>query len=140
MSCSVLLPSRSRDPLRDNPMALVLIVDDSPTEQHVFCKVLERCGHETLVASDGEEAIATAEKVLPEVIVMDVVMPGMNGFQATRKLSRNPATKEIPIVIVSGKGQETDRIWGLRQGAAQYLVKPVQEKQLADAVEAALSV
>jgi twitching motility two-component system response regulator PilH len=120
-------------------MALVLIVDDSPTEQHIFCKVLERHGYETVVASDGEEAIATAEQVHPEVIVMDVVMPGMNGFQATRKLSRNPATKDIPIVIVSGKGQETDRIWGLRQGAAQYLVKPVQEEQLAKAVEIALS-
>jgi twitching motility two-component system response regulator PilH len=120
-------------------MALVLIVDDSATEQHIFCKVLERYGYETVVASDGEEAIATAEKVHPEVIVMDVVMPGMNGFQATRKLSRNPATKDIPIVIVSGKGQETDRIWGLRQGAAQYLVKPVQEEQLAKAVEVALS-
>lgn len=119
-------------------MALVLIVDDSPTEQHIFSKALQSRGYETVVASDGEEAIATAEQVQPEVIVMDVVMPGMNGFQATRKLSRNPATKEIPIVIVSGKGQETDRIWGLRQGAAQYLVKPVQEEQLAEAVEAAL--
>jgi twitching motility two-component system response regulator PilH len=120
-------------------MALVLIVDDSPTEQHIFCKALERHGYQTVVASDGEEAIATAEQVHPEVIVMDVVMPGMNGFQATRKLSQNPATKDIPIVIVSGKGQETDRIWGLRQGAAQYLVKPVQEGQLAKAVEVALS-
>lgn len=120
-------------------MALVLVVDDSPTEQHVFCKALERRGYDTVVASDGEEAIATAEQVHPEVIVMDVVMPGMNGFQATRKLSRNPTTAKIPIVIVSGKGQETDRIWGLRQGAAQYLVKPVNEQQLADAVEAALS-
>ena len=93
----------------------------------------------TVVASDGEEAILTAEQVHPEVIVMDVVMPGMNGFQATRKLSRNPATNQIPIVIVSGKGQETDRIWGLRQGATQYLVKPVNDEQLADAVEAALN-
>jgi len=120
-------------------MALVLIVDDSPTEQHIFCKARERRGYDTVVASDGEEAIATAEQVHPEVIVMDVVMPGMNGFQATRKLSRNPATREIPIVIVSGKGQETDRIWGLRQGAAQYLVKPIKEGDLADAVEAALN-
>jgi twitching motility two-component system response regulator PilH len=120
-------------------MALVLIVDDSPTEQHVFCKALERRGYDTVVASDGEEAIATAEQVHPEVIVMDVVMPGMNGFQATRKLSKNPATASIPIVIVSGKGQETDRIWGLRQGASQYLVKPVDENELAAAVEAALN-
>jgi len=119
-------------------MALVLVVDDSPTEQHVFCKALELRGYDTVVASDGEEAITTAEQVQPEVIVMDVVMPGMNGFQATRKLSRNPSTAAIPIVIVSGKGQETDRIWGLRQGAAQYLVKPVNENDLMAAVEAAL--
>jgi twitching motility two-component system response regulator PilH len=119
-------------------MPLVLIVDDSPTEQHVFCKALERHGYETVVASDGEEAIAIAEQVRPEVIVMDVVMPGMNGFQATRRLSRNPVTAEIPVVIVSAKGQETDRIWGLRQGAAQYLVKPIDIKDLVAAVEAAL--
>jgi twitching motility two-component system response regulator PilH len=120
-------------------MALVLIVDDSPTEQHVFCKALERHGHDTIVASDGKEAIEMAEQVQPEVIVMDVVMPGMNGFQATRKLSRNPATQAIPVVIVSGKGQETDRIWGLRQGATQYLVKPVEAAELVAAVETALN-
>jgi twitching motility two-component system response regulator PilH len=119
-------------------MPLVLIVDDSPTEQHVFFKALERHGYDTVVASDGEEALATAEQAQPEVIVMDVVMPGMNGFQATRRLSRNPATAEIPVVIVSAKGQETDRIWGLRQGAAQYLVKPVDIVDLVAAVEAAL--
>jgi twitching motility two-component system response regulator PilH len=120
-------------------MALVLIVDDSPTEQHVFCQVLERHGYDTVVASDGEEAIATAEQTQPEVIVMDVVMPGMNGFQATRKLSKNPATQAIPVVIVSGKGQETDRRWGLRQGASQYLVKPVEASELVAAVEMALN-
>jgi twitching motility two-component system response regulator PilH len=119
-------------------MPLVLIVDDSPTEQHVFCKALERHGFDTVVASDGEEAIATAEQVQPEVIVMDVVMPGMNGFQATRRLSRNKATAAIPVVIVSAKGGETDRIWGLRQGASQYLVKPVETSELVAAVKAAI--
>ena len=119
-------------------MPLVLIVDDSPTEQHVFCKTLERHGYDTVIASDGEEAIATAEQVQPEVIIMDVVMPGMNGFQATRRLSRNSVTSGIPVVIVSAKGQETDRIWGLRQGASQYLVKPVDAGELIAAVEAAL--
>ena len=120
-------------------MPLVLIVDDSPTEQHVFCKALEQHGFDTVVASDGEEAIATAEQVQPEVIVMDVVMPGMNGFQATRRLSRNQVTANIPVVIVSSKSQETDRIWGLRQGAAAYLVKPVATDQLVGAVKAVLS-
>ena len=120
-------------------MPLVLIVDDSPTEQHVFSKALERKGYDTVVANDGEEALSLAEQVNPDVIVMDVVMPGMNGFQATRRLSKNPATSEIPVVIVSGKGQETDRIWGLRQGAAQYLVKPVESAELVKAVEASLN-
>ncbi|MGI9290772.1 MAG: response regulator transcription factor [Gammaproteobacteria bacterium] len=119
-------------------MPLVLIVDDSPTEQHVFCKALESHGFDTVVASDGEEAIATAEQVQPEVIVMDVVMPGMNGFQATRRLSKNASTSAIPVVIVSAKGHETDRIWGLRQGASQYLVKPVETGDLVAAVEAAI--
>ena len=120
-------------------MPLVLIVDDSPTEQHVFCKALERRGFDTVVANDGEEAILSAQQVKPDVIVMDVVMPGMNGFQATRRLSKHPETSDIPVIIVSSKGQETDRIWGLRQGAAHYLVKPVDAKQLLAAVEAALT-
>jgi twitching motility two-component system response regulator PilH len=120
-------------------MALVLVVDDSPTEQHIFCKALERHGYDTVVASDGEEAIETALQMRPDVIVMDVVMPGMNGFQATRRLSKNSATANIPVVIVSTKGQETDRIWGLRQGATQYLVKPVESGELAAAVEAAMA-
>jgi twitching motility two-component system response regulator PilH len=120
-------------------MALVLVVDDSPTEQHIFCKALERHGYDTVVASDGEEAIETALQMRPDVIVMDVVMPGMNGFQATRRLSKNSATANIPVVIVSAKGQETDRIWGLRQGATQYLVKPVESGELAAAVEAAMA-
>jgi twitching motility two-component system response regulator PilH len=120
-------------------MALVLVVDDSPTEQHIFCKALERHGYDTVVASDGEEAIETALQMRPDVIVMDVVMPGMNGFQATRRLSKNSATANIPVVIVSAKGQETDRIWGLRQGATHYLVKPVESGELAAAVEAAMA-
>ncbi|MCZ6516774.1 MAG: response regulator [Gammaproteobacteria bacterium] len=119
-------------------MALVLIVDDSPTEQHLFARALEKHGFDTVVASDGEEAIAKAEKVQPQVIIMDVVMPGMNGFQATRQLKRNITTSSIPIVIISTKGLETDRIWGLRQGAVEYLVKPVDADQIVQAVEAAL--
>lgn len=119
-------------------MPLVLIVDDSPTEQHVFSRALEKHGFDTVVANDGEEAIVKAAEVKPEVILMDVVMPGMNGFQATRQLKRNIATASIPVVIISTKGQETDRIWGLRQGAVEYLVKPVDTKLLVEAVQAAL--
>ena len=117
-------------------MALVLIVDDSPTEQHVLTQVLEKNGFETLVASDGEEAISMAETSQPDLILMDVVMPGMNGFQATRQLSRNPGTSAIPVVMVTSKDQETDRIWGLRQGAVDYLMKPVKQDDLLVAVRA----
>jgi twitching motility two-component system response regulator PilH len=119
-------------------MALVLIVDDSPTEQHVMASALQKQGHETILASDGEEAIVVAESRHPDVILMDVVMPGMNGFQATRKLSRNPSTASIPVVMVTTKDQETDRVWGLRQGAVQYLMKPVDDKALLAAVQATL--
>ncbi len=117
-------------------MALVLIVDDSPTEQHVLSRVLEKNGFETLLASDGEEAINIAASNHPDLILMDVVMPGMNGFQATRQLSRNPDTSAIPIVMVTSKDQESDRVWGLRQGAVDYLMKPVAQNDLLAAVRA----
>ena len=100
-------------------MALVLIADDSPTDQHILSRALEKHGFETLVAKDGEEAIRLAEQRAPDVILMDIVMPGMNGYQATRQLAQNPSTAAIPIVIVSTKTQEADRVWGLRQGAVQ---------------------
>ena len=119
-------------------MALVLIVDDSPTEQHVLTQVLEKNGFETLVASDGEEAITVAANSQPDLILMDVVMPGMNGFQATRQLARNPDTSAIPVVMVTSKDQETDRIWGLRQGAVDYLMKPVKQDELLAAVRASI--
>ncbi len=111
-------------------MALVLIVDDSPTEVHVMKTALEKHGFETDSACDGEEGLEKARHSHPDLILMDVVMPGLNGFQATRELSRDPATAAIPIVMVTTKDQETDRIWGLRQGAVDYLVKPVSENDL----------
>ena len=115
-------------------MALVLIVDDSPTEQHVIARLLEKHGFETVVANDGEEAISIAEQSRPDVILMDVVMPGMNGFQATRQLAKNPLTAGIPVVMVTSKDQESDKAWGLRQGAVDYLMKPVNDTDLLDAV------
>ena len=120
-------------------MALVLIVDDSPTEQHVISTALQKHGYETIVASDGEEAITVAESRLPDVILMDVVMPGMNGFQATRQLTQNPATSAIPVVMITTKDQETDKVWGLRQGAVEYLMKPVDDMALVAAVQATLN-
>ena len=111
-------------------MPTVLIVDDSPTELHVLQQMLARHGFETVLAEDGDDAIAQASAVAPDVILMDVVMPGINGFQATRQISKNPETAAIPIIMVTTKDQETDRIWGMRQGAREYLTKPVSEDDL----------
>ncbi|MDH5455351.1 MAG: response regulator [Gammaproteobacteria bacterium] len=111
-------------------MAVVLIIDDSPTELHLFQSMLEKAGFHTLVADSGEEGIRQALTARPDCILMDVVMPGMNGFQATRRLTRDPATASIPVIMITTKDQKTDKIWGMRQGAVEYLVKPVAEKEL----------
>lgn len=111
-------------------MALIMIVDDSPTEVHVMKTALERHGFETMSASDGSECLSLARELRPDLIFMDVVMPGVNGFQATRTLTRDPQTRSIPIVMITTKDQETDRIWGMRQGAVDYLIKPVGESEL----------
>ncbi|HEX5418564.1 MAG TPA: response regulator [Gammaproteobacteria bacterium] len=111
-------------------MALIMIVDDSPTEVHVMKTALEKHGFDTVSASDGSECITLAREVRPDLILMDVVMPGINGFQATRTLTRDPVTQSIPVVMITTKDQETDRIWGMRQGAVDYLVKPVAEAVL----------
>ncbi len=111
-------------------MALVMIVDDSPTEVHVMKTALEQHGFETVSASNGSECIILAREVRPDLILMDVVMPGVNGFQATRTLTRDPSTQSIPVVMVTTKALETDRIWGMRQGAVDYIVKPVTASAL----------
>ncbi len=111
-------------------MALILIADDSPTEIYVLKKILEKHGHQIITAEDGEQAIAITQQQKPNLILMDVVMPKLNGFQATRRLSKEIDTQDIPIIIVSSKNQETDKLWGLRQGAKGYLGKPVTEDQL----------
>jgi len=119
-------------------MARILIVDDSPTDTRVFTTVLERNGHTVLSAGTAEDGVETAKRELPDLILMDVIMPGMNGFQATRALSREPLTQHIPVIIVSTKNMETDRVWGLRQGAKDYLVKPPSERALIDRIRALL--
>jgi twitching motility two-component system response regulator PilH len=111
-------------------MALIMIVDDSPTEVHVLRTALENHGYDTVAASDGQECLSLAREVKPDLILMDVVMPGVNGYQATRTLTRDPRTSAIPIVMISSKSLETDKIWGMRQGAADYLTKPVAEADL----------
>jgi twitching motility two-component system response regulator PilH len=120
-------------------MALVLIVDDSPTELHVMKKALEGSGFRTATASDGAEGIRLAREMHPDLIFMDIVMPGMNGYQATRALANDPVTRTIPVIMVTSKGQETDKIWGLRQGAVDYMVKPVTPMQLVAKAQATLA-
>jgi twitching motility two-component system response regulator PilH len=120
-------------------MALILIVDDSPTEVHVMQKALEKHGFQTAAAQNGAEGIRKAKEMKPDLIFMDIVMPGVNGYQATRTLVADPETRAIPIIMVTTKGQETDRVWGLRQGAVDYLVKPVTAQALVEKAQAALA-
>ena len=111
-------------------MARVLIVDDSPSQLMAMKRIIEKLGHEILTAEDGALGVDVAKKELPDLILMDVVMPNLNGFQATRSISKEPTTSHIPIILVTTKDQETDRVWGMRQGAKAYLTKPVNEAQL----------
>lgn len=119
-------------------MAQILIVDDSPTEAHVLRGILERNGFDVATAENGAEGIALARELRPDLVLMDVVMPGLNGFQATRQLSRDPQTSGIPVIIVTTKDQDTDRVWGLRQGARDFLTKPVSEKTLMEKISVVL--
>ena len=111
-------------------MAKVLIVDDSPTETHKLTGMLEKHGHTVITAETGEKGVSVARLQRPDLVLMDIVMPGLNGFQATRQLTKAPETCAIPVIIVTTKDQETDRVWGLRQGARAYLTKPIDEKKL----------
>jgi twitching motility two-component system response regulator PilH len=107
------------------PIKKILIIDDSPTERHIMTQLLLGGGYEVSTAESGDEGIARAKQVMPDLVIMDVVMPGTNGFQATRALSRDEATKNIPVIICTTKNQETDKLWGMRQGAQDYVTKPV---------------
>lgn len=120
-------------------MASILIIEDSPTDAHAFSRMLTASGHTVHLADCGEDGMALAASLHPDVILMDVVMPGVNGFQATRELHRTPATANIPIIMISTKDQETDRIWGMRQGAVDYLVKPVRREALLRSIDACLA-
>ncbi|MEM7276805.1 MAG: response regulator [Pseudomonadota bacterium] len=119
-------------------MTTVLIVDDSPTELHILQDMLSRNGFQTLIAEDGDSAIEQALEHTPDAILMDVVMPGTNGFQATRQITRHPETASIPVIMVTTKDQATDKIWGMRQGATDYLTKPIAEKDLLNCINKAL--
>ena len=112
------------------PVKTILIVDDSPTERHVLSELLTSNGYQVITAENGEEGIAKAKAEMPDLVIMDVVMPGLNGYQATRTLTRDESTKHIPVIVCTSKGQETDKIWGLRQGAHDYMTKPINGDEL----------
>ena len=116
-------------------MAKILIVDDSPSQLLGIQRIVEKLGHESITAEDGAAGVEVAKRELPDMVLMDVVMPNLNGFQATRTLSREATTKHIPVILVTTKDQDTDRMWGLRQGAKAYLTKPYSEDELAEVIE-----
>jgi twitching motility two-component system response regulator PilH len=114
----------------------ILIVDDSATERHVIGEMLTKKGYEVSFAEDGEKGVAQVKASKPDLVIMDVVMPGMNGFQATRAITSDPETQHIPVIICTTKDQETDKVWGVRQGAKDYVVKPVVEAELLSKIAA----
>lgn len=117
-------------PLKGRANRKILIVDDSPTERFFLADLLSRGGYEVITAASADEALIKVRAERPMLVVMDVVMPGTSGFQATRTIARDPATQSIPVILCTSKGAESDRIWGLRQGARDYLVKPIDPEEL----------
>jgi twitching motility two-component system response regulator PilH len=115
-------------------MARILIVDDSPSQLMGMKRIVEKLGHEALSAEDGALGVEAAKANLPDLILMDVVMPNLNGFQATRAISKSATTSHIPIVLVTTKDQETDKLWGMRQGAKAYITKPFNEAELVEVI------
>ena len=115
-------------------MARILIVDDSPSQLMGIRRIVEKLGHDALTAEDGAAGVEAAKREIPDLILMDVVMPNLNGFQATRSITREPSTKHIPVILVTTKDQDTDRMWGLRQGAKAYITKPFSETELSELI------
>jgi twitching motility two-component system response regulator PilH len=116
-------------------MTKILVVDDSPTEVFQFKEMLEQMGYEVVTAENGREGVVMAASEQPDIVLMDIVMPDMNGFQATRQITRSADTKHIPVIIVSSKNQETDKVWGQRQGARGYVTKPVDTEELVSVMQ-----
>lgn len=112
------------------PITKILVVDDSPTDRQHLSDLLSKNGFKVSTAESAEDAMAKLKQSRPDLVLMDVVMPGQNGFQATRALSKDESTKNIPVILCSSKGQETDKVWGLRQGAKDYVVKPINPADL----------
>lgn len=115
-------------------MARILIVDDSPSQLLGIQRIVEKLGHETITATDGAAGVEAAKSSLPDLVLMDVVMPNLNGFQATRTLKREPTTQHIPVILVTTKDQDTDRMWGMRQAHAPTS-PPFSEDELLEVME-----
>jgi twitching motility two-component system response regulator PilH len=120
-------------------MATILIIDDSQPDLYRVKKMVESGGHEVLTAEDGEHGLTSAKLSHPDLILMDIVMPGISGFEAIRKLKKDEFTSQIPVIFVSTKTLETDKAWGLRQGAEAYLTKPVTEHKLLSTIDQSLA-
>lgn len=120
-------------------MSKILIVDDSPTQLYSLRQIVEGGGHQTLTAASGEQALELAADENPAVILMDIVMPGMSGYQAKRRLGKTDSTRHIPVIFVTSKDGEADRVWGLRQGAREYVTKPVNPALLLTAISEAMA-
>ncbi len=118
------------------PIQKILLVDDSKTELHVLSELLHKRGYQVRTAENGEEALRRLQEEVPDLILMDVVMPGQNGFQLTRAITRDPQYANVPVIICTSKNQETDRVWGMRQGARDYVVKPVNPDELLAKIKA----
>jgi twitching motility two-component system response regulator PilH len=118
------------------PVKNVLVVEDSPTDRESITAMLTKNGFKVSTAATAEEALAKVKQGAPDLVLMDVVLPGLNGFQATRSLANDAATKHIPVIICSTKSQETDKVWGMRQGAKDYIVKPVNQAELLAKIQA----
>ena len=112
------------------PITNILVVDDSPTDRQYLTDLLSKNGFKVSTAESAEDCMAKVKQLRPDLVLMDVIMPGQNGFQATRALTRDDATKHIPVIICTSKSQETDKVWGLRQGARDYVVKPINATDL----------
>ncbi|MEM1223046.1 MAG: response regulator [Verrucomicrobiota bacterium] len=120
-------------------MATILLIEDAKTESLVISKILKSIGHTVLNAENGEDGLNLVQKEQPDLVLSDIVMPKMDGFQVCRKIKRNNNTNHIPVILISSKTEDTDRFWGLKQGACDYLNKPVEEGDLVASVGGALS-
>jgi twitching motility two-component system response regulator PilH len=118
------------------PIQKILLVDDSKTELHHLSELLTKRGYQVRTAENGEEALRRLAEEKPDLILMDVVMPGQNGFQLTRAITRDPDFADVPVIICTSKNQETDKVWGMRQGARDYVVKPVNADELVAKIKA----